>query len=65
MLSDYTLPRPQEGPQTDFSLIRDDVYMVFYGGAMVSSGSLIGNNKKTTLLIRWNSPVDNTEQALN
>jgi|JI10StandDraft_1071094.scaffolds.fasta_scaffold3149602_1 hypothetical protein len=52
MLSDYVLPRPQEGPQTDFSLIRDDVYMVFYGGAMVSSGSLIGNNKKITLLIR-------------
>jgi hypothetical protein len=37
---------------SDFSLIRDDVYMVFYGGAMVSSGSLIGNNKKITLLIR-------------
>ena len=51
-MSDYILPRPQEGSQTDFSLIRDDVYMVLYGGAMVSSGSLIGNNKKITLLIR-------------
>ena len=33
MLSDYVLPRPQEGPQTQFSQIRDDVYTVFYGGA--------------------------------
>jgi hypothetical protein len=33
MLSDYVLPRPQEGPQTQFSQIKDDVYAVFYGGA--------------------------------
>ena len=41
------------------------MYMLYFTAELDSSGSLIGNNKKTTLLIRWNSPVDNTEQALN
>ena len=41
------------------------MYMLYFTAELDSSGSLIGNNKKTTLLIRWNSQVDNTEQALN
>ena len=41
------------------------MYMLYFTAELDSSGSLIGNNKKITLLIRWNSLVDNTEQALN
>ena len=41
------------------------MYMLYFMAELDSSGSLIGNNKKITLLIRWNSLVDNTEQALN
>ena len=31
-MPDYVLPKPQEGPQTKFSQIKDDVYAVLYGG---------------------------------
>ena len=48
------------------SLVKSEMtYIQYFMEELVSSGSLIGNNKKTTLLIRWNSLVDNTEQALN
>lgn len=46
MLSDYVLPRPQEGPQTQFSQIRDDVYMVFYGGARIPVAPLLVTIRK-------------------
>jgi len=32
-MADFVMPRPQEGPQTTFINLMDDMPLVFYGGA--------------------------------